>query len=85
MLYTARRHNTYSANDGGLGKSSDGRAMGAGESSIMSSSPEKELGVGEADCDCNCKENGVLCGSGESSMYSINGAGEDEGNGGVVT
>ncbi len=57
--------------------------MGAGESSIMSSSPDEQLGVGEADCDCN--ENGVLCGSGESSMYSIKGAGEDEGSGGVVT
>lgn len=82
-VYTTGWTTTYSANDGGLGKSSDGRAMGAGESSIMSSSPIMELGVGEADSDG--RENGVLCGSGESSMYSVNGAGEDEGSGGVVT
>lgn len=74
---------TYSANDGGLGKSNDGREMGAGESSIISSLPDTELGVGEAASDCS--EKGILCGSGESSMCSVKGAGEDEGSGGVVT
>lgn len=83
MFYNQLSKQTYSANDGGLGKSRVGREMGAGESSIISSSPKTELGVGEAAADCSRK--GALCGSGESSMCSVNGAGEDEGSGGVVT
>lgn len=58
--------------------------MGAGESRTMSWSLEGvEPGVG--DCISTWAKKGVLCGRGDSSMYSTTGAGEDEGRGGVVT
>jgi hypothetical protein len=57
--------------------------MGAGESSIMSSSAGVEIGVG--DVTSICVQNGTLCGRGESSMVSMSCTGEDDGKGGVVT
>jgi hypothetical protein len=46
--------------------------------------PDERLAVGECRSISADNEKGILCGRGEISMQSIAGAGEDEGNGGVV-
>lgn len=64
----------------------DWRGIGAGESSIISSS-SCSLGVesGVGDVTSICEQKGALCGSGEMSIISLSWPGEDEGSGGVVT
>lgn len=49
----------------------------------MSSSEGDVVGVGEATSEK--LQDGILCGSGDISMCSRRGAGEEEGRGGVVT
>ena len=48
------------------------------------SSADVEAGVGDP-TSSTCEKNGVLCGRGESSMYSTTCPGDEDGGGGVVT
>lgn len=73
---------TDSATIGLGGSNDDRRDIGAGESSIISSSLGVARGVG--DVISICVKKGGLCGNGETSMSSVRGAGDDEGRGGVV-
>lgn len=77
-------HSNYtdSATIGLGGSNEDRRDIGAGESSIISSSLGVDTGVG--DVISICVKKGALCGKGETSMSSVRGAGGDEGRGGVV-
>lgn len=78
---------TYSGTGSGLGASRRvWRAMGAGESSIISSlsmSTGVERGVGEVTS--IWLQKGALCGRGDMSISSLSWPGEDDGRGGVVT
>lgn len=51
----------------------------------MTRSSRRGVCCGVGDCISNCEKNGALCGSGEMSIHSFIGPGEDEGRGGVVT
>ncbi len=76
--------NTYSA-IGALSCSIvDCLGIGGGESNIMFSSSLAGVDMGVGDVISICVKNGALCGKGDISIVSIVGAGEDEGNGGVV-
>lgn len=61
--------------------------MGAGESSIISSSVSVSAGVetGVGEVTSIWLEKGALWGNGEMSMNSLSWPGDDDGKGGVVT